>query len=483
MKKLLLFVLLAALFPFTRMQAEVTRATQLFGTWQFTADIELTDDGQAYSDIISNNCEVTITSHSLYDFTISGFAGATTDIRANFYTTTTPASIRFMNTSMSGYNPWGTGIDVSTDGETYPASNYRMYMDPDNDNVINVTDFYIVYAYYDSSIGDYGEYVVTPLAHVTNGTLTLIEKAYVEITDLSGDWHFTSTASMADSELPTEFDFNLESNSGSFDPYSVNDGSCAYFTATLSFEGYDPVLIEDAAFDGYQIEIPFNDTYLDEANNIAFYVYNSTSREGSITFKKNSDISLSLDAAFAIGQETTIEEADTLITLQYYTDGSAAKQVDSYDFSGTYHITVDNIIYSGVDEYTSYPETFDMVITYNSAVSKYYITSFLGNDTYSLNQGGIPAVATTTDDGNNILKIAVGNTRYVARIDDDGSYQYHVLYNGLGLATDSIQLTVSYDGTITMEDFTLYHINYGSSDAQLAAYFQNLTVTKEGEAE
>ena len=83
MKKITLLqsalALIAAFMLALPARAQVASAADLFGTYKFTADVNVTDAGQALKDNFKEECDVKITKCSIgiYDGEIQGLAGAT----------------------------------------------------------------------------------------------------------------------------------------------------------------------------------------------------------------------------------------------------------------------------------------------------------------------------------------------------------------------------------------------------------------------
>ena len=86
MKKNYFYALFASLMLFMAMPVSAQSFTidQLFGKWQFTADVEFTDAAtQAHKETLSGDCEAVISADENYIAKIVGFAGSTVQQNIN----------------------------------------------------------------------------------------------------------------------------------------------------------------------------------------------------------------------------------------------------------------------------------------------------------------------------------------------------------------------------------------------------------------
>ena len=129
MKKNYFSFLIAALMLFVAMpvSAQVSSVVELFGKWQFTADVDVKNE--SYKNLISKSCEVIITKGGEYTATISNFAGSATALKINKFnadaqtlTYNNPNSPQLWSPlAMSfgdGKYPYGTAEGGSTPGRT-----------------------------------------------------------------------------------------------------------------------------------------------------------------------------------------------------------------------------------------------------------------------------------------------------------------------------------------------------------------------------
>ena len=77
MKKNYFLSICLMLFMAVQATAQSFTIDQLFGKWQFTADVEFTDAAtQAHKDVLSDNCEAVISADETYIAKFVGFAGS-----------------------------------------------------------------------------------------------------------------------------------------------------------------------------------------------------------------------------------------------------------------------------------------------------------------------------------------------------------------------------------------------------------------------
>ena len=462
MKKLLLFTLLCALMMPAK--ADITSVTQLYGKYKFTSTMTVTEAGKAYADKFAAESDVTITSHNVYDASLSGLAGGTGGAMGmNKFDATTK---KFGTLNPNSPNHWtNSAIGITTIDGAYPwGGNYELYFTFDNDGNMTMDDFSLV-------LGNHQESSTTILATFTNCKLTLTEKESVILDDMSGNWEF-SAAGYADSSstFTTDFDMIL----------TATDDTYSKYNAAITFDGYDEMSFSDVTFDGQNLIIPFQDAYVDATNKIALYSYISPSRTGNLILKKSSTTSMTLSSGLRFGQETTIEGKDTIVSVQYYIYGIASKKADSepVDFVGTYTITAGSIIYntSRNTDYT-YPTTFDMEVAYDETNQLYLVTKFFGEDISNL--GGLAAYVSSSDP--NTLEISVGDNAFVKALETvDSKYPYLVLWDNIGTNTGKVSLTLNADGSATISDFTIQHLYWGEGSSTLDAFFTGNTITKAG---
>ena len=460
----MVFCLVVALFSITKVSAQVGSATDLYGTYEFTATMEVTEAGQQYKDLFSDKCEVTITSHSVYAFTISGIGGSKADSQgANFVNGST---INVMMPNGSSYYLWGAPVLFGGPNGESPFGGERFdvqYLVDSSTKNIMMTDFTAITV--DETWSN-----STVLARFSNCKLTFKEAEKIEVPDMGGEYKYTANPGIAESPVPVDFKLTL----------TATDDSYTLYDAAFDFgEGYVPFTLS-ATFNGDEMVIPFNDVYLNEAKTLALVDgYKPTSLEGSLRFKKLTETSLRLSNYLAVSKFDAEEE--TWVLEQYSTYGVAAQAApDADNFAGTYHVVAGSMLpmFSGDDPYNvKYPTEFDFVIEKNEANGQFYVRQFVHGDIYNNTQG---RKACTVE--GNTLTIPVGDDVYDSMVymsDDFSVMLYDVLYGPLGDTSQAVTLTLNEDGTCVMSDFFIARKAWGSAEpAELAVYYGELTVKK-----
>lgn len=462
---------IVALLSSSSVCAQITKPSDLYGKYEFTADIELTEDGKAYADLFSAQCEVVILGDEMYDFSIAGLAGATDVQTANLR----KGNLEIMSYNGSSYYLWGSPVLYgNAEGES-PFSgalwNVIYIVDPETKN-ITVEDFTAITVNEKWSTDKV-------LARFTNCKLTFKEAIVLEVDDMSGEYHFTAAGTNADSTFPTECDITL----------TAKDDTYTEYAAVFKF-GEDYKALElTASFDGSQLIIPFKDAYLNEAQTLALCNYwGSISLEDEITFSLGgSGKAFSLTSGISFCRAVQDGDEVKYSREQWFTSGAMVMpSTVTAEFAGSYHVTTAELwnmftVSGAPDPYNyEYPQEFDVVIKYDEVDAEYCVMEFMGVDIFSANWG-----ATVCEVDGNTLKLPVGKLLDRVYMSDDYSTMvYHVLYNGLGEPTGTIDLTVNEDGTCTMGDFFLfretrtYDAEWNmSSEFARAAFYGTLSVT------
>ena len=460
--------LIAAFMLALPARAQVASAADLFGTYKFTADVNVTGAGQALKHHFKSECEVVITkcSMNIYDGEIQGLAGATT--AQSIYSVDTEKNVIIIRNPNGSNGLWGGGLYMANAEGAYPhGGNYNdieYSFDPAT-KTITLPNFTLVTCDNDNS-------AATIAASFTNAKLTLVQSESIEVTDLSGDWHFTAGKGTYDvmegSTLPTEWDMTLTATDDTKKAYSIS----------LTLGDFAPLALT-GTFDGVTLNIPFKDTYFDVENKIGLVYYGGN--QGNISFSLANENLLTLTSGMYIAQDSISPEVKGG-TLQYYIAGSAKRQgggeTEKVTWEGTYKIKAGSI-YKAIADF-EYPEEFDMVVTYNANNDIYLVTEFFGNDVSALNYGGI-SFKPSADDPNK-AEITT-NPAYLKTITAGASY---LTLKDLNLSSASnIVITRLEDGTYTMSDFSITNMlmdeNYNQTHS-LAAFYRQVTAEKEPEA-
>lgn len=467
MKKFTLFksvlALIAAFVMVLPTSAQVASMADLFGTYKFTATVNVTDAGKALADNFKSESDVTITkcSYGVFDGEIQGLAGATAaqsingiDLSANTIKITNP----------NGNGLWSGGLYMSNTEGVYPFgggySDILYTFDPAT-KTITLPDFTLVTC-------DHSAQATTIVATFTGAKLTLVASENIEVTDLSGDWHFTAGKGTYDvmegSTLPTEFDMTVTATDNSKKNYSIS----------MKLGEFAPLALT-ATFDGVTLTIPFNETYFDAENKIGLVNMYGEARPGTITFNMINESLLSLSSGMVIAQDSISPEVKGGY-LQWYMTGSAKKQggeVAAATWDGVYKVKVANP-YVKLSEFPV-PTEFDMEVTYYEDWGIYLITKFLGQDVANLNNGGINFYP--SEDDPNKAEIKTGG--YLQTIKGG---EHYLCLKDMNLSDGSLEITRLEDGTYTISDFCVSSMTYNEDWTQkheLATFCQTVTATKE----
>ncbi len=457
--------LFLALFVVAPASAQVEDATDLYGTYEFTATLEVTEEGQQYKDLFSDKCEVKITSHSVFSFTISGIGGSKADIQgANFVNGNV---INVMQPNGPNYYLWGAPVIFGGgNGESpYGGAEFKLqYLVDTETKNITMPDFTAITV-------DETWTNSTVLARFSNCKLTFKEAEVIEVPDMSGEYKYSGTAGMAESPVPVDFKMTLT---------ATDDAHKLYDAAFDLGEGYVPFTLS-ATFNGDEMVMSFKDVYLNEAKTLALADgYNPASLEGSLRFKMLTETSLRLSNYLIISALDA--ETNTWALEQYTTYGTVAlPTADADNFAGTYHVKAGEMytMFEGEDPYAvKYPAEFDFVIEKNESNGMFYVRQFLHGDIYNNTQG---RKACTVE--GNTLTIPVGDDVYDSMVymsDDYSVMVYDVLYGPMGDASQAITLTLNEDGTCTMSDFFIARKDLMSAESGSAVvYYGTLTVEKD----
>lgn len=454
-------------------RAQVASMSDLFGTYKFTADVNVTETGQTLTDYFKSECEVVITksSNSYFMGEIQGLAGASAtqlvasiDVTANTFKITNPNG---------NYDVWGGKLHMSGIEGDYPYTkadgtpgygNIEYTFDPAT-KTITLPDFTLVTC-------DYANSTATVAATFTNAKLTLVQSENIEVTDLSGDWHFTAGKGTYDvmegSTLPTEFDMTL----------TATDDSKRNYNLSLTLGEYAPLALT-ATFDGVTLSIPFDETYFDVENKIGLVNMYGEARPGTVTFNMLNENLLSLTSGMVIAQDSISPEVPGGY-MQWYMSGSAKKQggeVVEATWEGTYTVKAGSI-YKAIADY-EYPEEFEMEVTYNADYDMYLITKFFGEDVATLNYGGI-SLTPSADDPNKAEIKTGGFLKTIVR------GETYLCLKDMNLSDGALTLTRLEDGTYTISDFSVSKMGYNEDWTQkheLAAFYQTVTAEQAPAAE
>ena len=457
-------------------KAQINSVVDLFGKYRFTADVEFTAAGEAYKQILSNDCEAVIEADDVQEGRIIGFAGS--QVKQNVQGVD-GNNINIINPN----NPtlWDNGLLLANENGDHPYGvfeegewkvdiyNSAVYTYDPTAKVISVPNFTVVKL-------ENGAPVL--VAKYTNVKMTLTEAMEVEVVDISGEWNFKAGSgtysTMEGSVIPKEFPVTLEKTA---------DNNMAY-NATLAIEGYEPVVLP-ATFDGNILSIAYDSTYLDPVNEVRFGDMNATKgKKGNVEFKAQSETVFSLHSGFtflvdSLGKNKA-EDADSIYVIrkQWYMDGTLKSKVDAptVDWSGVYNVSLKNAdqdLYIKDAAGFEWPAEFQFEVTYYEAIEKYFITKIFGLDVVNLNNGGLPFVP--AEDGKSV-EISTGLLYTV-----ESQVKYLALRD-MNRSTNAIKATVNEDGTMSVSALSIVTVTYGENAGEsLNASYSNLNVAKRKE--
>ena len=480
MKKNYFLSICLMLFMAVQATAQSFTIDQLFGKWQFTADVEYTDAAtQAHKDVLSDNCEAVISADETYIAKIVGFAGSSVQQNVNMIGAKNGQDMLKINNlnnpqlwnelllaNENGDNPYGVFADGEWKVESYGPVYYNVYV---ADGLITIPDFTVV------KITDYQAEKATIIAKYTNVKMTLVEAEVVEVADISGEYQFKAGAgtydTMAGSIIPTEFAVTLAKKSEDNKSYD----------ATIAIEGYNPVTLP-ASYNGVSVLFDYDNTYLDEANGIRFAPMYGDATAGSIEFKSQDETAFSLYSGFAFASDATVKAADGVTDSlvvngnyhQWYTSGSLKLATDApaFDWAGVYTVktTDENGLYVADAAGFDWPTEFQIEVEYNEGWGLYLVTKVFGMDVTALNNGGLDFIP--AEDGKSVdIK-----TGYLYTVSPGAVY---LGLRDMNMGEDAIQMVVNEDGTMSVAGLSVVTIVNGAAPT-LNAFYSNLVVTKEG---
>ena len=478
------------LFMALNATAQVASVADLFGKYRFTADVEFTQEGQAYKDVLSGDCDAIIEEDGTYIAKIVGFAGSQVQQNINAISTeknmlkvinlNNPAlwSNGLMLANENGDNPYGVWNSETSnwDVESYGPVYYTY--DPATKE-ISIPAFTVI------TMSDYTAAKGTVIAKYTNVKMVLVESETIEVADISGDWNFAAGSgtydTMEGSVIPKDFSVALVKN---------GDSNRAY-TATIVIEGYDNIEMP-ATFDGNILALAYDDTYLDKANGIRFAPMYGSAKNGTIEFMSQSETAFTLYNGFSFASDmmgkTQDETADSLIVNgeyhQWYIAGtlkSAAGGSQTFAWDGTWNVKVasasDVIVADGGASGVEWPAEFQMNVAYDEASGAYYVENFMDFDIRNLNQGGL--LFTPDADGAGASITLDGGSYQVALLKSNGDGTFLQLTNQNGLKSPGIKLSRNEDGTFSVEPFFVQNLDFNTGAAKPVVFYNSSVATKE----
>ncbi len=203
-----------------------------------------------------------------------------------------------------------------------------------------------------------------------------------------------------------------------------------------------------------------------ESQVLYYQLFDATGATGPIKFSVNEDGTITVGDFFI--QRVDYSNGGALAPAAFYTNVTATKQAaeepEELTWDGTYAVTADvEMLADG-----ECPKTFEMVITYNSEWDFFAITSIMGGDVSSANNGGItftPAENTATIKTGSYVKVVESGKLYWKMFDADGG-------------NNPLDVTRAEDGSLTITDFTVYTMEYDADWNQTLAPLAKYTNVK-----
>ena len=466
MKKNYFSTLFAALMLFVAIPAtaQVSSMSDLVGTYQFSAEMEITAAGESFSDKFTNECEVTISKDDYGYFAgyITGIAGLSGDMAINnIDVDANTITILSPNTYMGAEGLYLSDITGSKNIFTGDETQYGdlVYAFDPATKAFTLPDFSLV-------TKDAQQKAADIVAKFTNVTLTFVEGDNSVVADLSGDWHFVAGDgeydTMNGSTLPTKWDMTL----------TATDEFNKTYDVSFVLGGFAPLALT-ATFDGKTLLVAFDNAYLDVENMISLVDYNLAPPPSEFEFELSSENELSLTYGMCI-----VGEVPSFSILQYYGAGVATRSVaeeEAFDWVGTYTVTVGEI--KIVKDTYTYPKTFEMEITYDDYYGEYVITKFFGQDvTFNQNGWGMSAypsanpnqidIALTVEYGDGKGLVDLGGGEFLGMFDIEGN-------------ASTIALKEE-NGVVTIENFKVMFYSYTGKPTDHVATYSNVTAVKKG---
>ena len=424
------------------------QVSTLFGEYKFTSEMKVTEAGKALADNFSNESTVYIEESSVSGFVaqvrgLAGASGSEKQLVRSFESNV----LNVNNPSGANWSVWKNYICMANENADYPFNEdgfeLNMTYNPATKE-ITLPNFTLVKC-------DFVNSTTTILASFTNAKLTLVKAAQVDIADLTGNWHYVAGTGEWDtngsSTYPKEFDMTIEKGESG---YSVEFAI-----------GDLPAFTLKGSFDGETLTLAVNETVIDEANGIRVKDTNG-SATGNIIFTYDAS------AETLSGNGPTISKDSEPMPLQWYSGGVATKSgsaVDKIDWTGTFTLTA-NVMDAS---YESSQKSINIVIG-NDKWERLALLKFNGVDVSSLNSGA----TTIQEEDENTISIPAGI--FVEMVTPGELYRQLVDMNGQ--TTSRIKITAASDGTITMDDFGVFEMNYTTGTSIFYQFYQNVKLTK-----
>jgi len=450
--------------------AQITSISGFYGKWQFTADVDVKN--QDYADVISSSCEVVITKgDNGYPAKMEGFAGSTQTLNINKFDADAQ-TLLFLNPNSpqlwaplhmadaDGKYPYGTAEGGWSD--TYGSINFTYDAAT---GVLSYPDFTVVTA-------DHAAGTTEIMVKVTNIKMTLIESEKIEIPEIAGEWTYTPYYTRNDSTFVTTFKMTLV----------AKDDTNTQWDATFAFEGFEEFTLS-GTFDGINLDIPFEEQYLDAEKKIRFGIAATSAnpdnvfvKSGKFSFAYNSKTMMWQNDYIYIRQEGVtvkdgVETPVAPLVQQLYGGWIEREDPNAYDWAGVYNVSIHEIetLADGVD----FPKNFEMVI--EKSQGTYSIKKFLGYENTVM-------ALTPSEDGKSAtidLSNAYCYLQYIGEVanGESSDYAYHVITDVNGEPTTQ-KIILNEDGTLSFGDFSVSRKLYYANTYEPLALMSGVSAVK-----
>ena len=263
-------------------------------------------------------------------------------------------------------------------------------------------------------------------------------------------------------EFPTEFDIVVEKVPGGFkvtEFMGYNDEYLVSMPITVNADG------KSAEID---LTSYYGPTLLHSLGDGSYLVLSDVNGEAT-----SLRITLQDDGTIALG--------DFAIQSWSYTDGGynpyvlmsgAVAAKEKYDWAGTYTATTTVVEEGGSN---NFPAEFNIEIE-QALDGTYLITEIMGNDVYTMNQGYFQlAVA---EDGKSATAALDAYYGYIFL--KSLGFPFYLTINDKDGGTSALNLVLNNDGTVSVDDFTIYYINYEDYQSVPVKYatYSNVVLAK-----
>ncbi|MBQ0049795.1 MAG: hypothetical protein KBT12_06140 [Bacteroidales bacterium] len=451
-------------------KAQVTNVTDLYGTYKMTCTIDLYDD--AYQDVLKNECDVLIYdgSSAFFQGEICGMLGIEDAYQqiSKFGMNEDEGvyQIKITNPNGGNWDAWGSQDFYMADAEgnnPFGATGFGplYYTVSDDGSLITIPDFTLV------KMNSNYSAVEKVIAKVTDVQLCMESRQQIEISDISGDYHFTSTNEHiygTEESFPNEFDMKLS-------PLGIENKS---YEVQLSWPGVGDKTLY-ASFDGKTLSINIAETMLGDY--LLSDTYDQTT--SAITFNYVEG-SLILTSGILLKQFKEAGELEDIYENVYWCGGGAAvlinEETETSPFVGVYDA-------QGTIEISNYetPASGEIEIVYDDRFKTYFITKFLGYDTYQLNYGGIILKMDEFDPSRAYIEIDYAYS-FLQFIGDEEQeiYKYYDMRDVNG-TYDLIPVTLDEDGKLTIGEFMIYTLDLSGEEEvedEMVAYYSSVVGQK-----